>query len=95
MHYASSLYDVTTNLRSPSGSLARRIGAEIRAEMARQDISQEELARRLGWSQQWVSRRITGVTPVDAGELEAIAAALGVPVSQLLTTPTTIPRSTP
>lgn len=75
---------MATTLRSPDGSLARRIGAEIRAEMARQDLSQEGLAERLGCSQQWVSRRITGAIPVDAAELEKIATALGVPVAQLL-----------
>lgn len=65
-------------------ALAQRIGREIHAEMIRQGLTQEDLAERLGRSQQWVSRRITGRTPVDAADVEQIAAALGVPLTRLL-----------
>lgn len=66
---------------------AERVAAEVRAEMARQGVSQEVLGRRLGWSQRRVSRRVTtGKTavPFDVAELAAVATALGVPVTQFV-----------
>jgi len=66
---------------------AKRIAAEVRAEMARQGISQQALALRLGWLQPRVSRRLTdGETfvPFDTQELAAVAHALGVDVSHFM-----------
>lgn len=60
------------------------IAAEIRAELGRQGLSQRELADRLGVMQWWVSRRATGRQAITAGELVAVALALGVPVLKLL-----------
>lgn len=53
------------------------IPREIRAEMARRDISQFELATRIGWRQQYLSRRMSGRVPITINDLETIAAALG------------------
>jgi transcriptional regulator with XRE-family HTH domain len=58
------------------------VSAEIRAEMARQDLSQTELAALLGQSQSWVSRRISGAVALSTTEIEQIARALRVPISQ-------------
>ena len=75
---------MTTDTRNAGTTLARRIGLRIRAAIAGADVTQEELAERVGKSQQWVSRRITGTVPADASDIELIAAALDVPVAQLL-----------
>jgi transcriptional regulator with XRE-family HTH domain len=56
--------------------------AEIKAEMARQDITQTELARRLGWEKSAVSRRFSRKIPIRAHEIDDIAKALGVEVTQ-------------
>lgn len=73
--------------KTPQGdSLAEAIARAIRVEMTRLGITQEVLAERLGWTQRRVSYRLTADHAVDATELEAIAAALGVPVAQLLPT---------
>lgn len=53
------------------------IPREIRAEMARRDISQFELATRIGWRQQKLSRRMSGRVPITINDLETIAEALG------------------
>lgn len=50
---------------------------EIRAEMSRKRLSQDALASRLGWTQQFVSRRLNGRTDLKITELEQIADALG------------------
>lgn len=60
------------------------VASEVRAEMARQQVSQQALADKLGWTQPKVSRRISGAVPFDVAELNAIATALGVPVVQFL-----------
>ena len=71
--------------RTPSAdTFAGRIAHEVRAEMIRQNLSQQQLADKLGWTQRRVSRRLTGDRPIDASEPEQLAAALGVPVARLI-----------
>lgn len=67
--------------------LSGRIAAEVRAELARQAITQQELGERLGYTQWWVSRRVTGLTPFTAAEIIRVAEVLGVPVTNFLVTP--------
>ena len=72
---------------TPTGkttSLAQRVAAEIRAEMARQLLTQSELARRLGVIEMWLSRRLRGRQPLDLDELERIASVINVPVPELI-----------
>lgn len=65
-------------------SYNEHVSAEIRAEMARQRLSQLELARRLRWSRAALSRRITGSTGWSLDEVEAVAGVLGVPLPALV-----------
>jgi len=65
-------------------AFTKRVAAEVRAEMARQQISQEKLASLTGLSQSRISRRLVGDRPFDVTELAAIAIALGVPVMQFM-----------
>lgn len=58
------------------------VAAEIRAELARQQISGVRAAKSLGWTQNYISTRLRGVTPLSLDDLEAIAKLLEVPVSQ-------------
>ena len=59
-------------------------GANVRAEMARQGITQTVLAEKLGLSQTQVSARLRGRVPFDINEITAVADMLGVPLSVLL-----------
>ncbi len=75
--------------------LTHRVAAEIRAELARQQMSQREFARKLGIDPALVSKRLA-VAPgrswtVD--ELDRIAIVLGVPVDRFLTGPTPAPAA--
>lgn len=70
-----------------SVSVTAAVAAEVRAEVARKQISQDKLAAQVGCSRQSLNRRLTGATPFDVAELAAIAEALGVPVTQFLPTP--------
>lgn len=60
------------------------VAAEVRAELGRQRRSGSWLARELGVAQSAMSRRLTGELPFDVDELEAISAALDVPVTRFL-----------
>lgn len=68
-------------------ALSRLVKESINAELIRQGVSQRELARRCGWSQQYLWRRISTADKADMeftpSELEKIADALGVPVGNL------------
>jgi transcriptional regulator with XRE-family HTH domain len=66
-------------------TLRARAAAEVRAEIARQQITQDGLAARLGVSQTWVSRRINGNTAFSTEDLDLVARALGVPVANFTT----------
>lgn len=67
-----------------SASLPRAVAGEVRAEMARQQISQQRVADVLKVSRQAFNRRITGDIPFDVAELEKIAEFLGVPVTNFM-----------
>jgi transcriptional regulator with XRE-family HTH domain len=70
---------MTTN---PTTALA----ANVRAEMARSGLPQQQLADALGLKQQGLSRRLAGRTPFSLDEAFAVADILGVPVSEILPT---------
>lgn len=65
-----------------TGSLAQLVAAEVRAEMARQQKQQNELASYLNVSQATISRRLAGKLPFRIHDLEVIAEYLEVDVSR-------------
>lgn len=56
----------------------------IRAEMARKDLTQTQLAGLLGISQVAVSKRLRGIVPISVPELLRMAEFLDVTASDLL-----------
>lgn len=68
--------------------LAQAVKDSINAVMRQQGISQRELARKAGFSQQYLWRRLSTAERADLeftpSELERVAEALGVPVTQFL-----------
>jgi len=65
-------------------SLDRSVAAEVRAEMARQQKTQAELAAVIGVTAHTAGRRCSGAVPFDVIEIAAVAEWLSVPVEQLL-----------
>jgi transcriptional regulator with XRE-family HTH domain len=65
-------------------SLNLYVAREIRAEMARQDMSQMRLGHLLGISQRVVSSRLRGETELTLGDVDEIIRVLGIPLEQLL-----------
>lgn len=67
--------------------VAKQVAAEVRAEIARQGLTQQALADLLGWPQPRLWRRVAdgkAKTPFTVAELAAVAGALGVPITQFL-----------
>jgi transcriptional regulator with XRE-family HTH domain len=59
------------------------IAANVRAEIARQKLKQEDLGNRLHMSRSTFSRRFSGEIAWTAGEVAALAAELKVPIGDL------------
>lgn len=74
----------TTAEPSRRTTFREAVAEEIRAALARRRMSASALARKLGKSQTYVWRRLSGETAFDTDDLEAIAAALSVTVVDLL-----------
>ncbi len=65
-------------------SHAERVGANVRAEMARNKRTQATLADSIGMKQQALSRRLSGTTPFTVDELGRVADVLGTSIVQLV-----------
>jgi transcriptional regulator with XRE-family HTH domain len=60
------------------------VATEIRAAMARKRVTQTALAALIGMPVYSLARRLSNQAPLTVDELAAIAAALDVPVADLL-----------
>lgn len=68
-------------------SLTDRVVTEVRAEMARQRVSQRKVGEILGISQPQVSARLRGEIAFNTIELGLLAEAWGVPVTRFMRSP--------
>lgn len=64
--------------------LTDTVASEIRAEMARQRVTQRQLGEALGIHQTQVARRLRGDIAFNTVELEKTAEFLRVPITRLL-----------
>ena len=64
--------------------LSDRVAEEIRVALARTRTSQRALADKLGVNPMWVNDRVNANTEIGLNELERIARALKLPVSDLI-----------
>ena len=69
----------------PTSAQSVRIAGEVRAEMARGRVTGTTLAQTVGMSNATLSRRLSGAIPFNIDELAAVARALGLTVTELLT----------
>lgn len=82
-----------TTPQQGTATLTALVAAEIRASMGRLGVRQSELARKLGESDQWLSMRLRGRTPLNINEILRIARALGVDLYQLLPSPEVVAQA--
>lgn len=66
------------------------IAGEVRAELARRRLTGRKIARALGMSEVYVSRRLTGQVPFNVNDLSAIAELLDVPISRFFESPNVV-----
>src|SRR5574338_432246 len=66
--------------------LRRSVAMEIRVLMLRRGVRAVSIAHQMGKSEAYISRRLNGETALDLDDLEAIAAALDVPITDLFPT---------
>ena len=57
------------------------VAGEVRAWMGRRHRSARSVALELGWTEFYLSRRLTGKVPFNVPQLSALAEVLDVPVS--------------
>ena len=69
------------------GALVTDVAGEVRAWMGRRQRSGRNVAAELGWTEIYLSRRLTGKVPFDVADLEALADLLEIPVSALFEIP--------
>ena len=79
---------------STDARLSERVTEEVRAVLARRRVSATELARRMGVTQSYLARRMTGVQPLDLNDLDKIALALEIEAIDLLRAALTAPTLT-
>ena len=60
-----------------SGPLARAISAEVRATLARQNMTVKDLAAACGLSQGYLGKRLRDEAPLNANDFESICRVLG------------------
>lgn len=79
---------MSTTARAPeppqAGKLASVISHNVRRLMDQRRVSQQELANAVGLPQSSISKRLRGAVPWDADDLEAVAIAFTVPVTELV-----------
>ncbi len=73
-----------TNAPEP-GPLARAVSAEIRAELARQRVTGQQLAGRIDRSQNYLAKRLRDEVALTLDDVETIAAALGTTYARIVT----------
>lgn len=65
-------------------SLNEAAAAEVRSLLGRRQMRQSVLARRLGETEVWVSRRLRGIQTMSLSDIERIAQALDLEPVELL-----------
>lgn len=68
-------------------TLADSVAAEVRAQLARRQLTGSALAAAIGKSEMYVSRRLRSDVPFDLVDIEQVAGFLGVDVLDLMPAP--------
>ena len=85
---------MTITPEAPAKTLTQLVATEIKVQMARSDVRQSQLARKIGKTEQWLSVRLRGIQPIDVNDMMLIARALGVGVHDLLPSPEEAAKAT-
>ena len=67
-----------------SSTFTQRVAAELRAEQARKQITQMNVAASVGKPQTTVSRWLSGGTPLTVDMIDALCCALGIGIGDVI-----------
>lgn len=73
-------HDPSPAAQSEGSPVHEVIAEEMRVLFARRLLTPAKVARELGWTDNYISRRLTGKVPFDVNDLAALARLLGVPI---------------
>lgn len=65
-------------------TLNRSAAAELRAYLARHEMTIAQGADQIGVSHAWLARRLNGTTPTTLDELERICTAFDIPINRVI-----------
>jgi transcriptional regulator with XRE-family HTH domain len=68
----------------PTDPNAVAVARHVRQVLSEAGVSAAEVARRLGWTQAYLARRMTHGVPFSAADLMAIAGVLNIPATRLV-----------
>jgi len=71
-------------MSQPQTGSAQSVAGEVRAALARSQITQTSLAAATGRSQAYWSRRLSGGLPMSVDDLAAVAAIAGIDIESLV-----------
>jgi transcriptional regulator with XRE-family HTH domain len=83
-HGGVTLVNMPRGSQPVSGPFAAAVSAEVRAEKARQRLTDKELAEAAGLSPSYLGKRLRDEAPLTLNDIQAICAALHVPLGQML-----------
>lgn len=72
------------NVKRMSSTFTQRVAAELRAEQARKQITQMNVAASVGKPQTTVSRWLSGGTPLTVDMIDALCCALGIGIGDVI-----------
>lgn len=73
-------------------SFSQTVASTVKAEMARRNVTQRQVAEALGIAQTQVSRRLLGRISFNVDELQTVANLLDIPVAALIAGPAPLER---
>lgn len=65
--------------------MEQQVAGEVRAQLARRRITGRQIGLMVGWTPAYVSRRVSGQIPFSLADLEALAKALDISISEFIT----------
>lgn len=71
---------------------ADRVAGEVRSWLGRRGISARRAAMSLGWTHQYIYRRLSGEIPFSVDELDGLAELLAIPITRFFDWPEEIER---
>jgi transcriptional regulator with XRE-family HTH domain len=71
-------------MNQAAASLGSTAAAELRAYLARRDLTIDDAAELVGVNPSWLARRLRGTTKLTLEDIELICTRLGIPIGDVV-----------